>query len=451
MSQRSKKNRQKRNYQNRSETRNSTSAAKKRKNPFEEYGVEFEYVNFDPDDEKFRGYKKVKGDEAARLFSFFQYIPGMAAGETIRRTAEGASKRMLDGAYKVLIKDGMHLAKSKATEGAFRGTLLSDANNVIAGQAEMLPIEQIKLSRTPQLVLSTFNAISIATGQYYLSQINSRLTAIEEHVADVLVFLEEDKKSKQMASAITLRHYFEHIEGLKCNQELRAASLNDIQIMRREGLANILFYSSSIKRVRESLGNKSKKEVIEEGIKKVSRLFPEYWLSLFVFAKASLLELLLSDMDDPSYIVSVYEEQKRYNSEYNEEFERCKSVLNSLLDSAEDLRINLIDLLPGALVSAGSYLIPGYGKYIGSAAAAVTAGVGIAGYEKKEEKKKELTDKVQQFAAACGDTEPIEELIIETGKRFLFQVKPLEMYITENTVYFDSIDEHHHEEKEKED
>ena len=126
-------------------------------------------------------------------------------------------------------------------------------------------------------------------------------------------------------------------------------------------------------------------------------------------------------------------------------------MLNSLLDSAEDLRINLIDLLPGALVSAGSYLIPGYGKYIGSAAAAVTAGVGIAGYEKKEEKKKELTDKVQQFAAACGDTEPIEELIIETGKRFLFQVKPLEMYITENTVYFDSIDELHHEEKEKED
>ena len=124
----------------------------------------------------------------------------------------------------------------------------------------------------------------------------------------MLVFLEEDKRSKQMASAIMLRHYFENIEGLKCNQELRAASLNDIQIMRREGLANILFYSSSIKRVRESLGNKSKKEVIEEGIKKVSRLFPEYWLSLFVFVKASLLELLLSDMDDPSYIVSVYEE-----------------------------------------------------------------------------------------------------------------------------------------------
>ena len=196
MSQRNKKNRQKRTNQNRQESRTSKSSSRKNQNPFEEYGVEFDYVSFDPSDEKYKEYNKVEGNKAANLFSFFQYIPGMAAGETIRRTAEGETKRMLDGAYKVLIKDGMHLAKSKATEGAFRGTLLSDANNVIAGQAEMLPIEQIKLSRTPQLALSTFNAISIATGQYFLSQINSKLGSIEQHVSAVLSFLEEDKKSQ---------------------------------------------------------------------------------------------------------------------------------------------------------------------------------------------------------------------------------------------------------------
>ena len=66
------------------------------------------------------------------------------------------------------------------------------------------------------------------------------------------------------------------------------------------------------------------------------------------------------------------------------------------MDSAEDLRLNLKDLLPGALVSAGSYLIPGYGKYFGSAAAAVTAGAGIVGYEKKEEKNRNTSQQLRE-------------------------------------------------------
>ena len=43
--------------------------------------------------------------------------------------------------YKPVLKEGTHLAKSKNTPGAVRGSTLSDENNQLAGQAEWIEVE----------------------------------------------------------------------------------------------------------------------------------------------------------------------------------------------------------------------------------------------------------------------------------------------------------------------
>jgi hypothetical protein len=46
--------------------------------------------------------------------------------------------------YRPIIKEGTHLAPSKKTPGAYRGTQLSDANNQVDGQTEWIKVDEIK-------------------------------------------------------------------------------------------------------------------------------------------------------------------------------------------------------------------------------------------------------------------------------------------------------------------
>lgn len=51
--------------------------------------------------------------------------------------------------YRVVKKEGTHLAKSKDTQGAVRGALLSDSNRQLAGQAEFVKIDESELEYSP--------------------------------------------------------------------------------------------------------------------------------------------------------------------------------------------------------------------------------------------------------------------------------------------------------------
>lgn len=46
------------------------------------------------------------------------------------------------GLYRPVIKEGTHLASSKETEGTFRGSLLDDETNQVAGQAEWVKVDE---------------------------------------------------------------------------------------------------------------------------------------------------------------------------------------------------------------------------------------------------------------------------------------------------------------------
>ena len=119
-----------------------------------------------------------------------QYVPGLVTEAVERADAIKNSKELMKDAYKVVSKNGMHLAKSKATEGAFRGTLLSDTTNKVSGQAELLKIDKnLQIANIPKYALCVFDVLSVVTGQYFLSEINKKLSNIEKQGDRILNFL----------------------------------------------------------------------------------------------------------------------------------------------------------------------------------------------------------------------------------------------------------------------
>ena len=144
---------------------------------FSKLGIGIERIEAENVDDLLEdGYEKTNNNVGANLDAFLQFIPKHVVNAINNDNVE----KVLEGAFKVKIKDGMHLAKSKATEGAFRGTLLSNANNQVAGQAEWLKIDPSQLSPVPNIALGVFDALSIVVGQYYMAQINHKLSSIEK-------------------------------------------------------------------------------------------------------------------------------------------------------------------------------------------------------------------------------------------------------------------------------
>lgn len=90
-----------------------------------------------------------------------------------------------NGLFEVIIPNGVELTKSGGLEGAVRG-FYKNANGKIAGQANLVPVELgSKLGNVMGTVSSVMNIASIMVGQYYMSEINSRLQTIENEIKSI--------------------------------------------------------------------------------------------------------------------------------------------------------------------------------------------------------------------------------------------------------------------------
>ena len=396
----------------------------------EEYGIEFEVINDDPQALIASGYTKLPKEAYSKMSAVFQYMPGLAANNTTYSNASVNSK-MMEGAYKVIIKDGMHLAKSKATDGAFRGTLLSDATKQVSGQAELLKIDPIELSKTPQYALGVFSALSMATGQYFLTEINNRLNSLESQVGDVQAFLADDKRSKLFACEQILNEIFQNMQAIKNNESEKQATLVEIKTIKREAIGDMQFFNSRLAKDRSSLSVNDKKEIIVETVNKIGETLPQYWCSLSVYSKACLLEIMLSDNDDPEFLAHTQDNLLKYRDQYNNEYHTCRIALRDLLNEAKSL--NWSGTIPLALTAAAAVLVPN--KTMKTViAAAGTVATGTAEHNKAKAKEA-IENDVNGILKICGDLDPIDAVCRGVDQYRIIRNNPIEFIQTSDAAY----------------
>ncbi len=408
-----------------------TDAVHAEKNYLEEYGIEIQAIETDPQHLISTGYTKLPKETYTRMSAIFQYVPGLAADKATFAAAD-ANTKMLEGAYKVVIKDGMHLANSKATEGAFRGALLSNAKNQVAGQAELFKINPVELSKAPQYALGVFSALSMVTGQYFMTEINNRLRSLESQVSDVQSFLEDDKRSRLFACEYVLNNIFNNLHAYKNNESARQAALVEVKTIKRESIGNMQFFSGRLVNTENRLSVKDKKDAIEETVLKIGDMLPQYWCSLSTYSKSCLSEVLLSDMDDPEYLENTEDDLLKFREQYHNDFIRCEDILKSILREAKALNWN--GNIPLALIDVAAVFIPNSPVGIIVRAAGKTA-VNVA--EHKKAKDKEAIEKdINGFLDICGDLGPIDAIWGGVEKFRIIRNNPIEFIQTPDATYF---------------
>ena len=143
----------------------------------EDFGITLTEENCSLEEIQKRGYHRFERNTAAQFDSIFQYIPQIVMGQVNQGNVGKAFNAAVKGTFRCQLAPGTHLASSKSLLGAFRGTGLSNQTNQVAAQANWIPNNAtLNVSAAPMVALGIFNAMSIVTGQYFMAQINRKMS-----------------------------------------------------------------------------------------------------------------------------------------------------------------------------------------------------------------------------------------------------------------------------------
>ena len=113
------------------------------------------------------------------------------------------------------------------------GNIYYRPDGKIAGQA---PLE---LLGKQQVIMGAFTAMSIASGQYFLSEINSNLTAINQKIDKILEFLYGDKKAELISEVSFVNFAFQNYGSIMECDHQRTATIISLQGARKVAMKDI--------------------------------------------------------------------------------------------------------------------------------------------------------------------------------------------------------------------
>jgi len=156
--------------------------------------------------------------------------------ETIPAAAETAAKTITNKAlknielYKAVIPSGATLAESKQIEGAVRGFYRGAKG--IKGQANLVKVDPTKISKATSVangVANVMNVGSLVVGQYYMSEINSKLETMTKSIDKINNFQEREFKSRILSLLSRVGEISQFSSEIMENDEQRKIKLTTLE------------------------------------------------------------------------------------------------------------------------------------------------------------------------------------------------------------------------------
>lgn len=212
------------------------------------------------------------------------------------------------------------------SNGGYTTTLKSLETGKITGTAWLE-------SATPQAIcLGAFTAMSVISGQYFLSQINSSLTQISSGLDKILEFLYGDKRAELLSEVSFIRFAYKNYKSVMEHSEQRIATLISLQNAKKVAMKDIEFYLSDL--VSTIVDKKSND--VQTIAPKMVRSKECLDLSLQLYTMSNLLEVYYSENYDPNYISFVQSETSGYIDKCEKRSLKCFGQLQPLLAGAKE-------------------------------------------------------------------------------------------------------------------
>lgn len=241
------------------------------------------------------GYKKLETTplQKEQISALFHEIPAITAAETLNK------------AYVIKWHDGLphELAKYKNYPG-YMPVEMDKGTGQIKQWAELYP------TATQTAMLYGFTAMSIASGQYFLAEINHRMNMLNKGIDKILEFLYGDKKAELLSEISFARYAYRNYASIVDHEEQCIATLLSLQEAKKTAIKDIEFYLADLYSAVYSKDDAD----IETLVSRAFQIRECLELSIQLYVTGNTLEVYYSQNYDPAYLKYVERDVSAYIS-----------------------------------------------------------------------------------------------------------------------------------------
>ena len=208
------------------------------------------------------------------------------------------------------------------------------------GYAPINPVSSAPIAEVMNaqaVAMATFAAMSVATKQYYLKQINDELGGIKQGMDKILEFLYGDKKAELMSEISFAKYAYENYGAILAHSEQKAATLISLQEAKKVAMKDAEFYISDISStMQENSG-------IETVVEKACQLNKSLDLAMQLAVMSSVLETYYAQNFDKEYLDYIDRELSLYIDKCDKFRLASFSKLHERVESFKSLPTKKID------------------------------------------------------------------------------------------------------------
>lgn len=258
--------------------------------------------------------------------NFNNHVKNKSIEELLNKVKEG-------NIYQVIIPPDAKLYDSKKLQGAFRGGY--NINNKLAGQANLIPIDAENLTVISNTVADVMNISSMVVGQYYMAQIDTKMTEMQEGIDKIYDFQQTEFKARIIVLIGKVGNISKFNIEIIENDELRKRSLDDLSRYRDDAVELLQQVNLTIENI-VSKGHNNEFDKYKESIEEVDKLisFQQYLFSILEEI-GRLIYLLNKGTVSSDYCYSLY-------NIYIEQSTDARNLLNQWHD--ESIKTFALDL-----------------------------------------------------------------------------------------------------------
>ena len=220
-------------------------------------------------------------EQTLHINAFLQQAPNLLAS--------GA----LANAYTVRFPEGLPHTLTALRQGGF-GSMIRGESGKFVGSASFY-------SMTAQAALmGAFTAMSVASGQYFLSQINSEMRLMNLKLDEILAFLYGDKKAELMAEMHFIQYAYQNYASIMDHDVQRQATLVSLQNAKKVAMKDIEFYISDLDAAVSNRANDF--DALEKLTSKTLLIQESLSLAQQLYVMSSVMEVYYSQNLDISYL-----------------------------------------------------------------------------------------------------------------------------------------------------
>lgn len=372
----------------------------------DEYGLSILTDNTTVEEIDERHYRKVTGDELARISQIFQYVPQIAANSVTRNAIETAFKAATEGTYRVRLGTGMHLCRSHLTPGAYRAVGLSNTTNKIVGNAELFANDAaLTVSNAPQLALGIFNVASMVTGQYFMSQVNSKLASLTTSVGKLEKMLDAQRHGELKAIAQELEDIREKSEYIIADTDKTNEAISQLHDIQRVASKSMNTSQELVMNELKSCGDNDKVDIIKAHLESVVKYLIEYQYATQIYGIATLLEVQMRNITDLDELMVFREQINRRVDQYKTDQEKAERTIATYLDKTHVLNDrSVLQWVTSGLAGIVSAAAMGWLGVFAGTSAKVFSWVDDLFKDHQKAQKAEISNQSQSEFAPLKDT-----------------------------------------------